>query len=166
MSIAIAGFLFAIEVFVLDGWWLFLFSFAVPLAIVVSGKGNQSPRVVLQDKRGMRQLAAWGLIFLLLVGSTLANEALAEKRGREIATACRQYRQHSGHFPAQLSDLVPGYLSAIPPGKLVVGSRWRYRAPHSEATDLFPGLYLDSRTYSGWRSFDFATDTLQTGPAW
>ena len=165
MALVVACLLFAIEVFVLDGWVLFLFSFAVPVSILVSGKGNQPVRSVLEDRRGMRLLGAWALAFLAVLGAISANEAVAEMRGREIAKACREYRQQTGRFPSTLSDLVPGYLPAIPRAKFVMGTRWRYRAPNA-ATELVPQLTLDARTYSGWRSFDFSTDTLQEGPAW
>ncbi len=166
VALAIGALLFAFEVFVLDGWFLFVLSFAVPLSIVATGKGNQSPRLVLEDKRGLRLVGAWGLMLVLLVSANLANDMLAETQAREIAKACWGYRQQAGRVPPQLSDLVPRYIAAVPHGKLVLGSRWRYRAPSEEGAGRFPRLTLDSRTYSGGRSFDFATDTLQAGPSW
>ena len=166
VALAVACSLFFIEVFLLDGWVLFLFSFAVPGAILVSGRGNEPVRSVLEDRRGIRLLAAWALAFILVLGAISADEALAEMRGRQIAGACRKYREEVGRYPSALSDLVPRYLPKIPSAKLVMGTRWRYWVPRPPATDGTPHLTLDSRIYSAWRSFDFASDTLQAGPAW
>ena len=43
----------------------------------------------------------------------------AQHRGETIVTAVNKYRQDTGHYPAVLENLVPGYLSGIPEARLI-----------------------------------------------
>jgi len=164
--LAIAGVLFGIELFYFDGVVLYAFSIVIVLPLVTSGKMNKPWRVFLQDKRGLRVLAAWALMFMFLIGAIFLNEARVEAQGRTIAEACWRYRQSASRFPSRLADLVPSYLPAVPRGKWAADSRWEYWPQKTAATDQYPVLVLRSSWYPGFRTFDFTTNTLSSGPSW
>jgi hypothetical protein len=49
--------------------------------------------------------------------------ALADRRATAIALAIRLYRLHNSRWPADLQELVPGYLPAVPRDPFVAGDR-------------------------------------------
>jgi hypothetical protein len=51
---------------------------------------------------------------IVLVNSTVQNR-IAKTSAVRIVEACEQYREANGAYPAKLDDLVPRYLSSIPP---------------------------------------------------
>jgi hypothetical protein len=62
-----------------------------------------------------RRLAGAGLLLLLLFGGTAQLlEYHSRARAAEVIRALEQYRGQYGHYPAELTDLVPAYLPWLP----------------------------------------------------
>ena len=165
VAIPLGCLVFVLEVFVLDGWGLALFSFAVPLSVIISGQGGHSASILIRDKRNLLLLGSWILLFLAIMVARLANDRIAEREGRRSAAACEAYKRSVGRYPAHLADLVPDYLPAVPGGKLAVGSHWEY-VPATQQSDRGPRLCLRSFAFYHSSCYDFATKSLKDGPSW
>jgi hypothetical protein len=164
IALVVAVLVFGIEGFVLDGWVLALLSFTVPVALLVSGRGDKSPALVLRDRRGLLLLGLWVTMMTGVLAVGEVNERLAQASAAKIGEACVKHRRAVGEFPAKLTDLVPSYLPTVPHGKWVLGSRWNYFRPKGGG-DLYPRLCLASWGYGGG-CFDFARNVLREGPSW
>lgn len=67
---------------------------------------------------------------LLVLWLVMFNESfqrrIAEKNAPQIIAACEQFHDANGRYPKALEDLVPKYLSSIPPAKYCVDGRFYY----------------------------------------
>lgn len=76
----------------------------------------------------------------VIIGINLLND-LAYYRGNELATAIASYKQHTGHYPQSLQQLVPDYMERIKKAKPVLGvNEFDYRIREDEPVLMF--MYL------------------------
>ncbi len=58
---------------------------------------------------------------VLVFGNDIIQGNIARAHAERIVQACKGYRDHNGSYPKKLSDLVPRYLSSVPPAKYCLG---------------------------------------------
>lgn len=85
----------------------------LPKALFLKYK-KQSPREVL-DK-----VAIYGLMAMTVFLLNFVNNALAQHRAEALIMVIEKYHQTTGHYPENLSALVPSYLPEIPIAKYVL----------------------------------------------
>jgi len=69
------------------------------------------------------------IMALMVQGSNALNNRIAMNRAGMIITACENYKNMHGAYPAKLSDLVPEFLNKVPAAKYtLIVSDFRYSA--------------------------------------
>src|SRR4051794_10082431 len=101
-------FVFLIEAFGLDGWFLACF-----VAVCVALTQMRPPR-----DRAI--LIAPVIMLALLFATRGINDWIASRQGGAIAAACESYQAKHGAFPSALEDLVPAQLSSVPSGRIAL----------------------------------------------
>lgn len=99
---------------VINGSYLLSF-FICPIwfvvALVRAARGRASPVVAVAR---MLIPVVTGLMVFMNAG---VQNRIAKRNAVRIVEACEQYRKDTGNYPKQLDELVPQYLSSIPPAK-------------------------------------------------
>lgn len=107
-------------------------------------------------KRRAQLAAIYAAAAVGVIAVNRLNNTLAERRAQTLISACRQYRERSGEFPAQLSDLVPGSFPAVPRAKLTLAyGAFSYTAApgrHQLAWTVFPPFARRIYTFEDSRS--------------
>lgn len=67
-----------------------------------------------------------GLFFSSQLGNSYSPESQTEQHGEQIVHALDQHYEHTDKYPSNLSELVPGYLSALPEALTTQGTGWLY----------------------------------------
>ncbi|MBF0329645.1 MAG: hypothetical protein HQL10_10850 [Nitrospirae bacterium] len=125
-SIVTAFILFVVDVFVFNqftiaGSTLFL---GTPVLLVKLFRARK-------DKARVRLLMAKAVIYTFMVifvfAAAVFNNKVADARAKDIIAACELFKDKNGHYPEQLSDLVPEFLAEVPSAKYsLMGSNFRY----------------------------------------
>lgn len=102
-------------------------------------------------------------MYMLLGGATIAtlrfHTSTAETAADRVIEGCRSYEADRGELPGQLSDLVPGYLDAIPVAKLtLMYGNFTY---WSEPSDTHTLEYVVVPPF-GRRLYNFENDAWST----
>jgi hypothetical protein len=106
-----------------------------------------------QRFRARLQVAALYLCVSLLSFTWLVyNVHVAKSRATPVIAACKQFKAEHGHYPAQLDELIPQNIRAIPNARnTVVARHFGYDATR-------PTLYF-SAMFHGVFYYDFQTDS-------
>lgn len=110
-----------------------------------------------QQRFGVRlQVAALYLCVSVLAFTWLVyNVHLAKSRAIPVIAACKQFKAERGHYPAQLDELIPANLTALPNARdTLVARRFGYDA--TRPTLYFPALF------HGVFYYDFHADRWTT----
>lgn len=84
-----------------------------------------------KDKDRVRLLLAkagiYALMIILVFAAAALNNMVAEERAKDVIAACELFKDRNGHYPAQLSELVPDFLDKVPGAKYsLAGSGFLY----------------------------------------
>jgi hypothetical protein len=112
---------------------------------------NRSQRFAARLRVAALYLCVSVLSFTWLV----YNVHVAKSRAIPVIAACKQFKAERGHYPAQLDDLIPANLIAIPNARdTLVARRFGYDA--TRPTLYFPAMF------HGVFYYDFQTDSWTT----
>lgn len=81
-------------------------------------------------------------VIVFLNGSVQNN--IAKSNAVRIVDACEQYKAANGAYPAKLNDLVPKYLSSVPPSKycLMFNQFFYFANPEEPVTTMLDWVEL------------------------
>ncbi|MEK6742604.1 MAG: hypothetical protein AABZ15_03290 [Nitrospirota bacterium] len=134
----------ALSLFVLDAFILnqgvlsagILFVALVSLAVMGAMMIFKKEREFL--KRRTIIAVIYAVMALMVQGSNDLNNRVAMKHAGMIITACENYKNKHGAYPAKLSDLVPEFLNNVPPAKYTFASgNFRYSASDTKHDLMF-----------------------------
>jgi hypothetical protein len=75
---------------------------------------------------GLIVIALWIVFFVLRTNWTPKNIGESQKRGEQIVSALRAYKQENAKYPETLTGLLPKYINRIDPPR--AGNRvWDYK---------------------------------------
>jgi len=76
---------------------------------------------------GLARIMIPVLVLAIVVGNSNLQIKIASANAERIIVACEQFRAATGKYPDKLTELVPKYLSAVPPAKYsLTSSDFRY----------------------------------------
>ena len=106
------GAIAAISIFVIVLWLL-------PKSAFLKYK-KESP------KSPLTKALIYGVMALAVFSANFANNKLAKYRAEKLIVAIEAYHQSTGSYPEKLTDLVPGYIPAVPMAKytLIFNKYW------------------------------------------
>jgi hypothetical protein len=122
------GTIFAAIVYILDAWVIgqgglaiFVGMIAAVVAVVRAlnaGVRKDRPRAFAH----LGVVVVWGTTIALTFVSVRFQANHAKSRAETVVDACKAYKAANGDYPAQLADLVPAYLPAVPRAKYTLTS--------------------------------------------
>jgi hypothetical protein len=153
-SIIIAFVLFIVDAFVMN-----LGVIAEILLLVIVLKWLPESAILKFKKQSLKiQLTKsliYGVMAISVISANAINNKIAKKRAEQVIDAVEQYHQANSKYPAQLSDLVPTYLSKVPEAKYTLAfNKFGYINGDKDAI-LF---YMDLPPF-GRPTFDFNDKT-------
>jgi len=106
------GAIAAITIFIIFLWLL-------PKSVFLKYK-NKSPKVLLT------KALIYGVMALAVFSANFVNNKLAKYRAEKLIVAIEAFHQSTGSYPEKLTDLVPGYIPAVPMAKytLIFNKYW------------------------------------------
>lgn len=119
-----------------DAWGMIAFILSIPTTIIALIAGL----ALAVELRGRRKLASLiiaviypaALFGSAILASDYSPEALSRKYADVIGQQLDHYRGDTGHYPAQLAELVPAYLDDLREPKSIWG--WLYEGTQDEFT--------------------------------
>ncbi len=155
---------FAFTLFILDA---FVMGQGLVAAVILIGVGAWLlPKAYLYARVGRNVWPTLRLAAVLAVASVAImltinfNNEVARERAEQLVRAIESYRTVTGRYPAELGELVPGYVQAVPRAKFTLSfNRFIYLNGDDRIslayTDVppFGRPYYDFRGRA-WRYFD------------
>lgn len=108
----------------------------------------------------LRLAAVLGVAAIAIMVTINFNNGIARERAEQLVQAIESYRTITGRYPADLDDLVPGYVHTVPRAKYTLSfNRFIYRNRGAEVSLAYvnvPPFGRPSYDFRGraWRYFD------------
>lgn len=129
-TIIIAAVLFGLSVLVFGGGMLVaLYLLAVVLFLFVPAFIWSAFTNRQKARMRLHRIGLYLFTFLALCVQEFLQEDIAQRHAVEIGNACLAYRSKYHHYPQNLDELVPEFLSSVPNAKLGIFNQFFYAPP-------------------------------------
>lgn len=100
-------------------------------------------------KQQLISAGVYAIAFVLSIAAFNLNNDVAGQRLTTIATACEQYKQKYGEYPAELPKLIPEFINEIPAPKrgFLMTGQFRYSASKDRHVIMYVKLPPFGRPY-------------------
>jgi hypothetical protein len=108
-----------------------------------------------KDRETLILAAIYALVGIASFAVIQINWRIAEARSKPVIAACKQFHAKYQRYPENLSELVPGFIPAVPHAGFTLVSRRLYYFPSRPDIEF-------AVMFHGVASYDFQTDRWRT----